>query len=500
MLTLNPTTIASINHSSNLHLPLHQQMDYPEKVIQFGTGVLLRALPDQYIDDANRNGKFCGRIVVVKSTGAGSVDAFHTQQGLYSLCVKGIQDGKFTDQTYINSSISRVLSASEEWDEVLKVAESKTLQVVISNTTEVGIVDSNDNIRNAAVPTTFPGKLLALLFHRYNVFRGDPDRGLVIVPTELIELNGDKLKQVILSLANKNGLGKDFIQWFLDSNPVCNSLVDRIVPGKLSPSVHLEKETILGYHDQLMIMAEPFKLWAIESSDPTVSEVLTFSNPAQGCFVVSDISTFKEKKLRLLNGTHTFACGVALLAGNELVRESMIDPHLGPFIRQLALDEIANLVAGPGILPEESNAFARKVIDRFSNPFIEHKWSSISAQFTSKMKMRNVPLIEAAAKKMGKVPKGITIGFAAYLVCMDTQLNQQGQYIVQHARAPFALTDEFAPAIHQIWQNMPLREAVPSIMSSSQIWGTDLTRIPGFVSSVLEACERIRTSGMDGLF
>lgn len=500
MLPLNLTSLSSINRSSNLHLPLPQQTDYPEKVLQFGTGVLLRALPDQYIDDANRNGKFCGKIVVVKSTGVGSVDAFHAQQGLYTLCIKGIKERKMVDQTYVNASISRVLSAFEEWDEVLKVAENPSLQLVISNTTEVGIVDSDDTVHTTAAPGTFPGKLLALLFHRFKVFKADPEKGLVIVPTELIEHNGDKLREVLLSLANKNQLGKEFIHWFLASNPVCNSLVDRIVPGRLASSAQLEKETELGYSDPLMIMAEPFKVWAIESSNKKVSEVLSFTDPDQGCFVVADISKYKEKKLRLLNGSHTLCCGVALLAGNTFLRESMVDPQMGPFIKQLVVDEIASLVAASGIPSEECNGFADAVVDRFSNPFIDHKWSSISAQFTSKMKMRNVPLIEAAAKNRGEIPKRITIGFAAYLVCMDTHLNQQGQYIVQHASEPFSLTDEFAPAIHQIWHNKSPREAVPSIMSSTHIWGTDLTQIPGFVSSVTEVCERISVSGVAGLF
>jgi tagaturonate reductase len=491
--------VEDVRQSANLYLPTPEQLNYPEKVIQFGTGVLLRGLPDQYIDDANRNGKFCGRIVVVKSTGVGSLDAFGTQQGLYTLCVRGIRDGETVDHTYVNASISRVLSAAGEWNEVLRVAESDDLRVVISNTTEVGITDSEDNIHSGAVPSTFPGKLLALLFHRFKVFKGDPNRGLVIIPTELIEYNGNRLKAILFSLANKNNLGIDFVRWLQDSNPVCNSLVDRIVPGSLSPAIQQEKEYALGYTDQLMIMAEPFRLWAIESSAQRVAEVLSFTNTDHGCFVVPDISRYKELKLRLLNGTHTFSCGIALLAGNELVRESMGYKPMGDFIRRLVVDEIADLITGTLLSFKEARDFALAVVDRFSNPFIDHKWSAISAQFTAKMKMRNIPLIMSAAEKMGRVPSRMAIGFAAYLVCMDTAVDQDGQYIVQHAKTPFVLTDGFAAEIHELWQQKPTRKAVLSILSAAQIWGSDLSLIPGFSTSVIEACEQIIASGITEL-
>lgn len=493
---LNRALVERLKSSTALMLPGSQQYDYPEKVIQFGTGVLLRGLTDQYIEDANRKGIFCGRVVVVKSTGIGSLDVFSEQEGLYTVCVKGLQDGRAVDQTCINASISRVLSATDQWPSILDVAASPAVSVVISNTTEVGIVDADDQIPSTTSPPSFPGKLLALLFHRFTIFNGDPSKGLVIVPTELIENNGDALKKVLVSLAQKNQLGDDFMHWLIDANPMCNSLVDRIVPGKMSEAMQQEKEHTLGYTDPLMIMAEPFRLWAIASNDPRVLDVLSFVNPDQGCFVVPDISTFKELKLRLLNGTHTFSCGVALLAGKNLVREAMSDAALHSFIKDLVQDEIAALVAGDTISSAAALQFAGSVIDRFGNPYIDHKWSSIAAQFTAKMKMRNVPLIRAAAAKWGAVPARMTLGFAAFLLCMDTQVDASGQYVVQHAHTPFVLTDSSADALHTMWQTGSTEEAVFHIMSCHQIWDTDLSLIPGFAESVVAACTLIKEKGI----
>lgn len=401
----------------NLYLPTAAQLDYPEKVLQFGTGVLLRGLPDQYIHEANRAGNFKGRIVVIKSTQAGTTDAFAAQDGLYSVCVKGIADGRRVDETHVNASISRVLSAANEWVEVLALATSEDLQVVTSNTTEVGIVFLEENIF-IGTPASFPGKLLAVLHARYIHFSGDASRGLVIVPAELIEQNGTKLKGVLNQLAQYNNLDASFIQWMNDANPVCNTLVDRIVPGKLSAADQHAKVLALGYADDLMIMSEPFGLWAIESADQRVVDALGFCDAAKGCMVVPSIEKFKELKLRMLNATHSFSCGVSLLAGKELVKDSMEDPTLKAYVERLTLGEIAAAIAGEKISAEEANAFGKAVLDRFANPFLEHKWTSISAQFTLKMKIRCLPLVVSTIEKTAQLPVNMLLGFSAYLVQM----------------------------------------------------------------------------------
>ena len=462
---LTRSMLQEIDGVDKLILPTEEQLSYPEKVLQFGTGVLLRGLPDQYISEANRAGKFRGRVVVVKSTQQGTTDDFADQDGLYTLCVKGIDNGHLVNQAYVNASISRVLSATEDWAAILEFAKADDLSVVTSNTTEVGIVYTEENIFDG-IPTSFPGKLLAILHARFVHFNGDVSKGLVIVPAELIEANGTKLADILNRLAMHNQLGAAFSHWLNQANPICNTLVDRIVPGKLSAADQAATEAELGFSDALMIMAEPFGLWAIESTDQRVIDALGFCDEEKGCKVVPSIQKFKELKLRMLNASHTFSCGVSILAGMEFVKDSMNNEAIQSFISQLALEEIAAAITGDKISPAEANAFGKAVLDRFSNPFLEHKWVSISAQFTLKMKIRCLPLIIATQEKTGLLPLKMLIGFSAYLVQMNL-VNSDG-----------------------------LATSLSNVLSDTETWGQDLTAIPGFLDKVLEMTASIQTNGI----
>jgi tagaturonate reductase len=400
---LSKKNIQQISPQQGLSIPEQAILALPEKVLQFGTGVLLRGLPDYFIDKANKKGIFNGRVVIVKSTSNGGTDAFTTQDGLFTLCVKGIEESKKVEETIINASISRVLSAAEEWQEVLNCAQNPEMQLVISNTTEVGIVLTQDDIHQSP-PTSFPGKLLAFLHERYKVFNGSVESGMVIVPTELITDNGTKLREIVLELAEQNRLEKPFIQWLASANHFCNSLVDRIVPGKLPTAEQKAAEQRLGYTDELMIMAEPFRLWAIESGSERVKEVLSFSQADKGVVVTPDIEKFRELKLRLLNGTHTFSSGLAVLAGFTTVKDAMADENMAAYVRRLMMLEIAAAVSGDTISYNEGCAFANTVIDRFRNPFIDHQWLSITMNFTSKMRLRKYLCYSAIMKKQIKYP------------------------------------------------------------------------------------------------
>ena len=236
--------------------------------------MLLRALPDYFIDKANKAGIFNGRVVVVKSTDSDS-SAFDRQDGLYTVCVRGMEDSKTVEEHIINASISRVLSARTEWKNVLECAHNRQMKIVISNTTEVGIQLIQDDISNDP-PVSFPGKLLAFLFERYKAFKADPDSGMVIIPTELITDNGTKLKSILVELAHRNNLDHAFIEWLDTCNTFCNSLVDRIVPGKPGQEELQKLEEALGYKDELLTISEVFRLWAIEGGEK-VKDVLQFS-------------------------------------------------------------------------------------------------------------------------------------------------------------------------------------------------------------------------------
>lgn len=482
---LNRRLLSELVVRKGSSLPPDHVFHLPEKVLQFGTGVLLRALTDHYIDSANRTGAYGGRIVVVKSTESGRTDAFEAQDGLYTTVFRGVYKGLPVDHAYVNASISRVLRAKDDWGALLRFAESPDWELIVSNTTEVGIILSDEDVCTGQAPHSFPGKLLALLHHRFLHFDGDGTKGIVVVPTELIEQNGRKLRSILLTMAESNGLSESFIAWLGESNHFCDSLVDRIVPGAMSASDHEAKERQLGYSDALMIMAEPYGLWAIESSAPDVLQRLGFRNEDAGCIVVPSIERYREYKLRLLNGTHTFSCGVALMAGCTTVRDAVTHPEVGPFMKRLLEDEILMLVRQDETDTPAVDAFAASVWDRLSNPYLDHRWSSISAQFTSKMRMRNLPLMLRVLQGNGKLPPGMLHGFCAYLACMDSNPSPHGGYIYHRTAPSFLLNDPFAENMHRYWSLRDLSETVQAILSDVNLWGEDLSRWPGLGDDVL---------------
>lgn len=388
---------------------------YPEKVLQFGTGVLLRGLPDYFIEKANQAGVFGGSIVVVKSTDTGGTDKFKEQDNLYTLHIKGLENGNDVQDVLLVSAISRVVSAANEWAAILESARNPEIEIVISNTTEVGIVfDRRDEV-SASPPISFPGKLTAVLFERFRAFNGAEDKGMVILPTELIDKNGETLRDIVIALAEHHQLGFDFVNWIKHCNHFCNTLVDRIVPGSLDAAERKQAENRLGYSDELAIMAEPFCLWAIESAHPRVSEVLSFARIDKRVVITPDIQKFKELKLRLLNGSHTFACGLAIQAGFDTVKDAMAHPIFSDYVEQLMHKEIIPTLLTIGLDRGEATEFANQVIDRFSNPYLHHQWQSISANYTTKMRMRNMATLERHFKGGGSPADYMALGFAGYL-------------------------------------------------------------------------------------
>lgn len=490
---LSKETIWGIQPREGLSLPPAGVFDLPEKVLQFGTGVLLRGLPDYFIDKANRLRFFNGRIVVVKSTSQGTADAFDEQDGLYTVCVKGIAEGAVVEETIVNSSISRVIAANREWDQVLKCARNPELKIIISNTTEVGIVLTDDDV-HAAPPSSFPGKLLAVLLERYKAFYGREDSGMVIIPTELITDNGDKLRSIVVELARRNQLEPAFIQWLQSANHFCSSLVDRIVPGKLSANDQAALEAQLGCTDQLTILAEPFRLWAIQSASQRVREVLSFAIADESVVIAPDIEKFRELKLRLLNGTHTFSCGLAYLAGFRTVKEALANSGFAAFMQELMQTEIVPVLVSRGLISrEEAVSFAEKVFDRFRNPFLDHQWLSISMNFTSKMRQRNLPLLLHHFKLHQTAPRLMSLGFAAYLQFMQCQQSDDGKYTGTLNGASYPIQDESAPVFAEAATHPD--QYVQTILANQALWGCDLTELPGFADTIRENIKLIGGRG-----
>jgi tagaturonate reductase len=465
----------------------------PERVLQFGTGVLLRGLPDYFIDKANKKGVFNGRVVVVKSTDGGDAVAFDNQDGLYTLCMRGLVNGQPVEENVICSAISRVLSAATQWELVLKCAHNSELNIIISNTTEVGIELVKEHI-NANPPSSYPAKLLAFLYERYKAFDGSATAGMVIVPTELISDNAKKLKAIVFELAEFNGLEDNFIQWLEQHNHFCNSLVDRIVPGKPSADKKSLLEAQLGYQDDLITMSEVYSLWAIEGNQQ-VKEVLSFASVDERVIITDDITQFKELKLRLLNGTHTMSCGVAFLAGFTTVKQAMADKALGNFVKQLMVKEIARAIPYP-VAEKEATDFSAKVIDRFSNPTIEHQWISITLNYTSKLKMRVVQVLHRYTELYSAVPEKISIGFAAWLLFMKAVKKEGNVYFGELNGQPYPIKDEMAEYFFTHWKNLSTENLVKTVLSDLALWDADLTKIPGFENSVTDNLVQIMQEGV----
>lgn len=488
---LKKENLKKIAASSKLSIPEIKTFDLPEKVLQFGTGVLLRGLPDYFINKANQQRIFNGRVVVVKSTEKGTTDSFKEQDSLYTVGIRGIKDQQKVEENIISSAISRVLSAKTEWQEILDVAASEELEIIISNTTESGIVLVQDNIHQDS-PKSFPGKLLAVLYHRYKVFNGSKEKGLVVLPTELITDNGLKLKNIVLELAEQNQLEAGFMQWF-ESCTFCNTLVDRIVPGKPDVNTLNSLEQELGYQDNLFIFSEVYSLWAIEGDD-RISKILSFSEVDSTVVITPDISVYKELKLRLLNGTHTLTCAVAFLTGLDTVHDAMNDPHLSDYIAELMKTELTPGIPYP-IDQVKVLEFSANVLDRFRNPSIRHEWISISMNYTLKLQLRVVPVILCYYERFNKVPEHIAFGFAAYLRFMKVKKIDTA-YVGTRAEKQYRIDDQYAEYYSWIWSAHTSNELVTIVLSNIELWGSDLTQLPGFALSVSTYLQKIENVGI----
>lgn len=491
---------------SRLNRSTHPAPVFPEKILQFGTGVLLRGLPDYLVQKANDEGRFNGSIVVVKSTGS-NTDEFTGQDNLYTVAVKGVQQGQEVTETTVVSAISRVLAAPTQWNEILRLARNPALQIIISNTTEVGLNYVEESIFQRP-PESFPAKLTAFLYERFRSVGGSKAKGLIVVPTELVTDNGLRLREAVEQLARFNELGKLFTKWLKFHVRFCNSLVDRIVT-RPTDEARQALQTELGYDDELLTFTEPYHLWAIEGDD-RVRQTLTFAGATTPQIIIDeDIHFYKERKLRLLNGTHTLTMPLGYLLGLETVADEMQHPAMSQFVESLMLNEIVPTVPDygiPGMDKDAVVAFAHDVLDRFRNPYLDHLLLNISLQETAKMQARNVTTIQRYFEKFNAVPPHIALGFAAYLLFMKAVREEEGQFIgeikANGGLITYPIRDEKAAYFYGDWQtvkpNNPatIHTFVKSVLSDLAIWQADLSSLPGFVDAVAGQLTSLLTVGV----
>ncbi|MCX8481860.1 MAG: altronate oxidoreductase, partial [Sediminibacterium sp.] len=321
---------------------------------------------------------------------------------------------------YINQSIKEVLNAQNDWAKLMEYATDTSIEIIISNVTEKGLVfDEIDDIN--IYSNSYPGKLLKLLYKRWVHFNGDADKGWIILPTELIPNNGNVLLNIILKLAVKHNLPDNFINWIKTNNEFCNTLVDRIVTNNIS---NFDKNK-LPYLDNLMINSEPFALWAIEIKNHKNAQKLSFSLNNNEVVITDNIQKYLNLKLRLLNATHTILCGICLLTNVDTVYKSMQLSSIKNIIQTLMFDEIIPcIIDSENITKEEAINFANSVIDRFNNPYSVHYWETIAFNFEEKMKTRVSFLIEKYIHLNGKAPEMISYGFTCFYIYMKVNVHK----------------------------------------------------------------------------
>jgi len=470
-----------------IELPSYDPASLPERAVQFGTGAFVRGFVEYYLDEANRRGLFDGRVVLVASTGSGRDEALAAQDGLYTLAVQGMDAGEAVERLRVIGSVSRALSAAREWDAVLAVARDPNLELVFSNTTEVGIAyDAADRLSDAP-PRSFPAKLARFLLERGRAFDFADDRGLAVLPCELIERNGATLREIVLRHAAAWGVEPEFAQWVEHSVAFCDTLVDRIVPGAPPAEERARLLARCGYDDAMLTSCEVYRLFAIQPPDDATRRRLRFAAADPSVLVVPDVTPYRERKVRLLNGAHTLLVPVALALRCETVREAVTHEAAGEFVRAAMREEIAPFVDAEG-----AGEFAEEVLERFANPFVRHALIDIMLQATMKTRVRIVPSIVAYAEREGRVPPSLAFGFAAFLAW--ARGDEQRARRAAGLRMP---ADDGAERLSSLWAaHDGAPELVRAALAERDLWGADLAAIPGFADAVAEQLGRIRADGM----
>ena len=450
--------------------------EYPERVLQFGEGNFLRAFVDWQIDEMNKKAGFNGSVVVLQPIEFGLVDKLNEQDGLYTLYLQGINEGKAIEEHSIINSISRGINPYTNHEEYLKIAENPELRFVFSNTTEAGIsYDEKDKLEDKP-QKSFPGKFTALLYHRFKAFSGQKDKGLVIIPCELIDRNGDKLKEVVLKFAKAWNLEEGFVTWINEANTFCSTLVDRIVPGYPRDTIKEITEE-LGYIDNLVNVGEHFHLFIIEGPKWIENE-FPVSKAGLNVKFVEDMSPYRTRKVRILNGSHTSFVPVAYLYGLETVAQSVDHEVIGEFIRNTIYEEIIPTLDLP---EEELKYYAEVVLERFMNPFVKHYLMSISLNSMSKFETRDLPSLLEYAKIKGELPKRLVFSLAALI---EFYKGKRGKEIIN-------LSDDadVLELYKTAWDNcdeseVALREVVTSVLAYQRIWKMDLNEVKGLTQAV----------------
>ncbi len=454
----------------------------PIKVLQFGEGNFLRAFVDWILWNLNNKGVMNADVALVQPTPTGRLKELSEQDGLYTVCLEGIDNGQKVQSRDVIDVLRDFIDPYTQYDKYLEYAKSSELEIVISNTTEAGIALDTTDTDFTVCPKSFPGKLLAFLKARYDHFAGDPTKGLAIVPCELIDHNGEELKRVMNELAKIHGMSGEFIDWLNTANHYTNTLVDRIVPGyPRDNAAQICEET--GYNDNSIVKGEVFHLWVLQK-EPFVQERFPADKGGLNVIFADDITPYKQRKVKILNGSHTAMVPVAYLSGIDTVREAVTDEYVGRFVRELANEEIKPTIDLPS---DEMDAFASAVMERFMNPFIRHELMSIALNSTTKFRTRLLPTYNDYRAKFGKSPKHILFSFASLVVFFRGKRGDETIDLKDDA--------EYLEFWKQVWTLSDYTEIAKKALSAADIWQQDLNEddnlnvVAGYIKSIVEKGE-----------
>ena len=468
----------------------------PEKVLQFGEGNFLRAFVDYWFDLANEKADWNGKCVLVQPIAPGLAKMINEQEGLYTLYLRGSENGQKVDDKRVISSVSRCLNPYEkaDYEKMMDVAASDDLEIIVSNTTEAGIVYDPACQQNDCPPSSFPAKLTQVLYHRYKAGK----KGIIMLACELIDNNGKELLKCVNQYIDQWGLEDGFKKYVNEDCTFCGSLVDRIVPGRIrDPKEVAELEEKHGYADPLLDVGEVFGVWVIEG-DTKLNDILPFRKAGleDHVFVTPDMSPYKKRKVRILNGAHTgFVLG-AYLAGFDIVRDCMHDETILGYMNKMLLQEVVPILP---LDQDDCKKFAAAVEDRFNNPFVNHELMSISLNSTSKWRARNMPSFLEYVGKNGKLPTCLTMSFAAYIAFYSNdvqELTDKGLVCKRAKGNEYTVSDDrWVLEFYNEHKNDDVPTLVHAVMTNEQMWGQDLTKVPGFEEATVKNLTNIRENG-----
>lgn len=485
MKKLNYATLEEMNYDGYI------LKDAPERVLQFGEGGFLRAFVDYFIDVMNEKAGFNSKVVLCQPIASGLTDMINEQEGLYTLYLRGFQDGQKVNKKRIISAVSRCINPYADFEALLACAENPDLRFITCNTTEAGIAyDPSCQLADAPA-SSYPGKLTQFLYRRFQKFGTEKGKGFIILACELIDDNGKELEKCVLQYAQQWMLGEDFIQWVKEENIFCSTLVDRIVTGY----PRAEAEALCeenGYIDNLIDTGEIFGFWVIEGPQ-SIKEEFPCDKAGLPILITDNHKPYKQRKVRILNGAHTSFVLGAYLAGQDIVRDCINDEVINGFMNKTIYDEIIPTLTLP---EEELRDFAASVTERFKNPFIDHALLSISLNSTSKWKARVMPSLKGYVEKNGKLPACITASFAFYMAFYTGLRLEEDGLIASRGTNEYTVKDDRdILEFYDAHKEDSIEDYVHAVCSNQNFWGEDLGAIPGFESAVSSYLKAIEEKG-----